>query len=219
MLVYYLVFEQAGIMPIGKLQWFKTSVWLPVFIGMYAAHGLLKIKVLRKLTQFRLMLAIPIAGSIVMFYLMTHATTIPINKLQSRYHIGQFKKNDLTLMHEWIRENTDEQSKIISFPEDDSFLCEAQRPTPVAWKAIIHEPGFLNQWYYNFTELYAMPRNIAWCNNKQLNVAAASFAQKTNEKKLKQYATHYRLDYRPQFKIKDEQVVHRQGEYVFWKID
>lgn len=219
MMAYYLVFERAGIMSLGKLQWFKTSVWLTVFIGMYIAHGLLRIKLIRKLTQFPFMLSIPIAGSVVLFYLITHATAIPISKLQGRYQIGQFKKTDLTIMHEWIRENTDEQLKIISFPEDDSFLCEAQRPAPVAWKAIIHEPGFLNQWYLNFTELYAMPRNIAWINSKQLNEAAASFALNTNEKILKQHATHYRLDFKPKFKIKDEQVVHRQGEYVFWKID
>lgn len=216
MIFYYLIFDALGIMVVGKLQWFKTSVWLTIFCSFYIAHFIAQQKLIEKTFQFKWMSACVIALSIIVFYLITHASQLPIERLKSRYAIGQFKKTDLTLMHEWIRENTPVTTKILSFPDDDSFLCEAQRPTPVAWKAIIHEPWFLKQWYYNFTTDYNLERKIEWKNINRREKANAAYSGTNHKPDNKSYSMILLNNNKLPEQVKGR-IIHRQGEYTLWQ--
>ena len=216
MIFYYLIFDSAALMVVGKLQWFKTSVWLTIFCSFYIAHFIAKQNLIQNILNYKWVSACVIALSIFIFYLITHASLLPLEKLKSRYAVGQFKKTDLTLMHEWIRENTTDTTKILSFPDDDSFLCEAQRPTPVAWKAIIHEPWFLKTWYYNFTTDYNLSRKIEWKNINQREKASSIFLGIQDKPTNASYSMIlFNANKLPeQHKGK---IIHRQGEYTLWQ--
>ena len=73
-----------------------------------------------KILQFKCVTAKHSTLSILIFYLITHAS-LSLEKLKPRYTLVSLK-DDLMLMHEWIRENTPVTTKILSFPDDDSFF-------------------------------------------------------------------------------------------------
>ncbi len=216
MIFYYLIFDAGGMMIVGKLQWFKTSVWLTIFCSFYIAHFIAQQNLTLKILQCKCVTASIITLSILIFYLITHASLLPLEKLKTRYTIGQFKKTDLMLMHEWIRENTPVTTKILSFPDDDSFLCEAQRPTPVAWKAIIHEPWFLKSWYYTFTTDFNLDRKIEWKNINQREKASVAFLN-INHKPADASYTMILLNANKLPEQGKGKIIHRQGEYTLWQ--
>lgn len=216
MIFYYLIFDAGGMMIVGKLQWYKTSVWFTFFCSFYIAHFIAQQNLIQKILQFKCVTASIITLSIVIFYLITHASLLPLEKLKTRYTIGQFKKTDLMLMHEWIRENTPVTTKILSFPDDDSFLCEAQRPTPVAWKAIIHEPWFLKSWYYTFTTDFNLDRKIEWKNINQREKASVAFLN-INHKPADASYTMILLNANKLPEQGKGKIIHRQGEYTLWQ--
>ena len=155
MIIYYVMLEHLHIMPIGKLQWFKTSMWLTLMNVIVIFNSISKNKKITALIS-RIKISLPIIAiaCIAAFIAITNSRSIPFEQLKYRYHIGSFPKTDLTLMHDWIKSNTPTDAIIITTPDDDSFLCEAQRSMPTGWKAIIHEPQFLIPWYHTFLLVY-----------------------------------------------------------------
>lgn len=115
-------------------------------------------------------------GSLIGLLLITNSALIPFSKFNNRYKVGNYKKTDLQLMHEWIQSNTPVKARIISFPEDDSFLCEAKRIC--GWiKAIIHEPKFMFDWYEKINKFYGISFNDFDCDTRLLNVADSLYLQ------------------------------------------
>ena len=62
-------------------------------------------------------------------------------------------------MHEWIRNNTAVDAKFIIPPNDESFLCEAQRSALVSYKPMIHQEKYQIEWLNKMTEIHGLTRN------------------------------------------------------------
>jgi hypothetical protein len=61
-----------------------------------------------------------------------------------------------TQTHEWIKNNTPINALFLAPPNDYSFNCEAQRGTPVNYKAIVHETNYLLSWKQAMEKYYNM---------------------------------------------------------------
>lgn len=220
MFFYYLLFEKANMMVLGKLQWFKTSVWLTLFCGIYIAHFIAQQKFMQSVLPQTFLTYMAIILTVFLILAITHSSLLPFKKLQSRYQVGDYVKSDLTLMHEWIKDSIPEDKIILSFPQDDSFLCEAQHPTPVAWKAIIHEPWFLKKWHHDFVTLYHIQQPVEWIKSDQKQLAEEGYNHFYSKQLMSAYHIAYRLDDITQSKVINHySVVHQQGNYVLWRTE
>jgi hypothetical protein len=65
-------------------------------------------------------------------------------------------QNISTQTHEWIKNNTPINALFLTPPNDYSFNCEAQRGTPVNYKAIVHETNYLMSWKQAMEKYYNM---------------------------------------------------------------
>lgn len=164
-LFYWVGFEKLNFTSLGKLQWFKTTGWITLLGIIPITKYLSKVIWFNRLSD-KIISALRITiwpVSILLFVALSNSSFIPIEKLQIRYQMGNYLKSDLSKMHFWIATNTPKDCVILPLPDDDSFLCEAQRSIPVGYKAIIHEPFFLLPWYKNFYSIYGvglLPGNI-----------------------------------------------------------
>src|ERR1035437_2386488 len=132
-------------------------MWINAFCSMFIAIGLSEI-IFKNSNEDKIIKYGRVLSSIgipVLLFIILNSAMIPINKLQGRYMVGNYKKSDLTLMHEWIAANTEKDAVILTAPTDFYFACEAKRSMPIGWKAIIHEPFFMIPWYKKFTDVYA----------------------------------------------------------------
>jgi len=220
MLFYYFAFEVLGIQAIGKLQWFKTSTWLTLFCGIAISGWIVRFKKLHRYIANKYSPFVAGALALVLLYGITHSKKIPVAALQDRYQVGDYNKTDLTLMHEWINKNTPVDARMISFPMDESFLCEAQRPMPVAWKAIIHEPWFMTRWYTDFILCYHMKDVVKWQRTDVKEIATESYGTFNNNRFFKMIGVKYRLDDTATCKLNDlGKVVHVEGRYMLTEIN
>ncbi len=214
-IIYWLLLEPLGIMAIGKLQWFKTTVWLnalcAVLIGFWVIQVLKKIHPLLLSNYLVYLLPVFILAGLVLIF---NSSRLPVQKLQNRYQVGNYKKTDLQIMHTWISKHIPVTSIILAPPDDDGFSCEAKRPMPVNYKAVVHEPYFMFPWKQAMTDYYGV-----------------NFSTLGNQSALKTALQHYQtvLAYPPQHQIKyrlDDTTVclfnnqtgttiHRQGK---WKL-
>lgn len=220
MLIYYFLFDKLNMQVLGKTQWFKTSVWLTLICGIFIARYLSRLKFLLKVFRLKFIHVTVFIITLFLFAAITHSARIPVTKFQSRYQIGVYHKSDLTLMHEWIKDSIPSDKIILSFPEDDSFLCEAQHPTPVAWKAIIHEPWFLKKWHHDFISLYHIEEPIRWEKTDFKTMAETGYNHFNNPQLNSKYRIAYRIDDITQSTvINSSSIVHLQGNYVLWKTE
>lgn len=170
LLFYFLLFEVAHFMAIGKTQLFKITLWLQfingIFItGFIAGFVLNKIKL--NLFNNRWILTAT-AFSIILFSFIVYFKKYFPEKIKRRYSINNDYKSDLTLAHDWLKQNTKESAMVISFADDNSLLCESQRPVLIAYKAIIHEPWFLNNWMLTFKKAYNIDSTYTFKNTFNL---------------------------------------------------
>ncbi len=156
MLMYTLLLESFHVLPIGKLQWFKTAAWMMIMnvivVAAFTSKFFKQNILLEKLSKTSTFLIL--SFSFIGLIIICNSKYLPFKKLQSRYHVLNYPPSDLEKMHEWINTHTPVSSIILTSPSDDSFLCEAQRSMPIGWKAIIHEPFFLIPWYEKLTLVY-----------------------------------------------------------------
>jgi hypothetical protein len=203
---------------LGKLQWFKTTVWLSIFGSILISIKLAGwwektiltpgvVKVFRR--------ALPILG-VGMFIVIVNSAMIP--QLADKYQIGNYTKNDLTLMHEWIEKNTDINSIILTEPADNSFACEAKRSQPVSFKAIIHEPGFMLKWYTLVKEVYGITvEDVIPKKDKAMKLANSLYKERNYKEHITIPITiNYRIDNVQTCQYIDNlgKVVHKQGDWV-----
>ncbi|MCG3167312.1 MAG: hypothetical protein POELPBGB_03101 [Bacteroidia bacterium] len=193
MLVYWILLEKAGVPAIGKLQWFKTTVWLnamacialAVFIGNLLEPYL-------KIAWKKILFPVSAVGSLALFIVLYNSKYIPVEKLQTRYQIGNYKKSDLTLLHEWMEHNLPKDAVILCSPENTSLSCEAKRSQAVQYQAIIHEPFYMLPWYKRFEEIYGV--NIEAMNTTQDMRKLADGLYQTLNFKGNTYKIDYRID-------------------------
>jgi hypothetical protein len=226
MLIYTLLFSAFGFYNIGKVQWFKTSVWVDMLISIVISIKIAEYLNFRIINFFikHISLFSIILIAIISFLIMNSAL-IPIKKMQTRYMIANYRKTDLTLMHEWIASNTDKNAVFLTFPDDYNFLSEAKRSLIIGYKAmLIHNPKFMINWYNVYKDIYGLDIN----NVKQINfylfqtneyeIKAKELYQKRNVKKI--FFDKYKIDYRIdninlcQYKKQLGTIIHREGDYI-----
>lgn len=127
---------------IGKIQWYKTTVWL----GLFNSIILLQV-IPAKFLKIISLVSYPI---IALFIL---AMTIE-NFRFSNYSFN--KLNSLQHTHNWVKENTPQNALFLTPPNDYSFNCEAQRSTVVNYKAIVHETNYLIAWKNAMEKYYEL---------------------------------------------------------------
>lgn len=194
MILYYLVLEQFGFLFIGKLQWFKTCTWLTVSCCIACCTWIKHLSFLNKLLNNAVFTKASGFLAIFILLLILNSKYLPIEKLKYRYQVGNYPKTDLTIMHEWISANTSKEALFVSFPNDDSFLCEAKRPLAVAYKAVIHEPWFMIKWYIDFLNIYKIKDNTVWEMKHVMDNATTSYNGINNNDYLKHKGVKYRID-------------------------
>ena len=219
MFIYTFLLEGIQFMPIGKLQWFKTSTWMMMMdvVIIFAAADALFSNVFLKLSQYKFPSALLIAGSVLILTVLFNSRYIPLKRFQYRYHLGNYPPTDLAIMHEWIRVNTPVDCVVLTSPNNYWFLCEAQRSMPVGWKAIIHEPFFLIPWYAKFITAYHNGLPF-----KGFNVLeqATDYYQQHPPLPSDKLSWDYRLTDFKEGKINSEKetIVHQQGNYALLKV-
>lgn len=214
MLIYWLLLEKFGFHSIGKLQWFKASTWvnvmaciaLAVFIGNYF-ENILKINFEKLITPFS------IAGSVLLLFVLLNSKMLPVEKLKSRCQVGNYKKSDLTLLHEWIEINIPKDAVILCSPQNTSLICEAKRSQVVQYQSIIHEPFYMLPWYERFKDIYGV--SIETADRNDIRRQADELYQTRNYKGNK-YKIGYRIDNVKTCKYLDEltEVLYQSGDYI-----
>ncbi len=214
MFVYWLLLEVAGMQSIGKLQWFKATVWVNAFacIALAVFIGNLLANVIKFNIQ-KLVFTFSVLASAALLFFLLNAKMIPLEKLQSRYQIGNYKKTDLTLLHEWIEQNTDKDAVILCSPENTSMICEAKRSQVVIYQSIIHEPFYMLPWYERFKDIYGVSLETAGRNDMRKQAAELYL--------MRNYKSNtFKIDYRIDnvttctFTSKLGKVVHQSGDWL-----
>ncbi|MES2656960.1 MAG: DUF6798 domain-containing protein [Bacteroidota bacterium] len=130
---------------LGKLQWFKTSVWL----NLLAAVCVIGILQFKSITFGKPLL---VAGIVCICCLSGYKGF----KNYSQNKLPFCNTSELTLAHEWILNNTPVDCIVLAPPNDYSFSCEAKRSMPVNYKAIVHEAPYLLQWKAGMEKYYGV---------------------------------------------------------------
>jgi hypothetical protein len=127
---------------IGKIQWYKTTVWL----GLFCSIILLKV-VPSKFLKIISIISYPVIALFILAMTMENY----------RFNNYSFNKlNSLQHTHNWIKENTPQNALFLTPPNDYSFNCEAQRSTAINYKAIVHETNYLIAWKNAMEKYYRM---------------------------------------------------------------
>jgi hypothetical protein len=212
--IYTIGLELAGFSSLGKLQWFKSSVWVAglsavMLAGLVGAviQSIIPSRPVRKVMP----LFSVFVTSILLVALMNSAwLPAPMN---SRYMIGNRQMTDLERMHVYIREHTPKDAMVLVSPDNNGFSCQAQRPMPVHFHAIIHTPQFMLPWYEKIQDVYGVGLgDIGTENARQL--ATERYAQRNYTGNI--HPIRYRLDNAETCSFLDElgTVRHREGKWI-----
>lgn len=199
-----------------KLQWFKTNAWL-VFYAVVPVSVFISDKLRRNIDVKPVVFGGLLSAVVLGFILVTNSAILPMEKLQSRYKIGNYVKSDLQLLHERIDRELPVDVMVLPLAGDESFLCEARRSIPVGFKAIIHEKDFMLDWYQKMNDLYKVSIQPDACNQE---VIARAGTLENTALPMK-YRIDYRIidsnliDYNPA--VYGEEVF-RQGPYILTKV-
>lgn len=158
MVVYTAGLEIFDLQFLGKLQWFKTSIWLAAFSAMMVAGALgMMLQAIFPAEDISSKKLGVLSGMVatVLLVLMTNSTWLP-ESISDRYMVGNRPISDLEKMHLWIAENIPKDAMILVSPSNTSFSCQAKRPMPVHFHAIIHTPKFMLPWYEDIEHVYGV---------------------------------------------------------------
>ena len=211
-LIVYSAFLELNVWPsFGKIQWFKTTIWLGLFGSIIVAEGLTRVPTLRK--YFRVLRPTSmLSGVLVLLGLTVLTNSAWIPRAEGKYMVGNRELTDLERMHHWIKENTENDALILIPPNDNSFTCQAKRSVPIHYTAIVHEPKFMLDWYAWYRDIYGVS-----LDNLELNAkddAVANYA--TRNYKGREYGIDLRLDDLSTCQFKDDlgPVLHQEGDWV-----
>lgn len=163
-IVYILGFGQMGLSSVGMTQWFKATIWcnwvlcLPIACGLAAFFPV-------KPSLFSKLPATLFAASLLILFGLYISGRIDNKKWSGRFKTGLHKPADLEKMHQWIASNTPVDALFVTFPSDDSFLCESKRSLLTGYKAVIHRQDFLIPWYGTLKDVYGVDLTKPDCKN------------------------------------------------------
>ncbi|CAN5638489.1 hypothetical protein BH11BAC2_BH11BAC2_07940 [soil metagenome] len=217
--MYTILMTNENFMGIGKLQWFKTTIWITLLSVIPIVGFLMGFAPVRNFAQKINRISIPVRGTGILFLLIVVVNTgwIPLEKLNKRYQVGFYKKDDKMLMHEWIAANTPLDAVILAEPDDDGFLCQAKRSTPVAYKGIVHEPAFLIPWYNKMVDVYGVGINQIGRNPDVVSSAVILYPQRTDSMIISSITIDYRiwnLAKTSSSVLVGKKVIHQEGSYI-----
>lgn len=144
LITYSICIEFLGINAIGKSQFFKSTIWLQMIsslsIASYIHHKILYNKILYNITMIILLF--------IYFVFQTY-------KGNTSWHwdTRSSQLKDLTSMHDYIYNYTPVDAMALTFPKDESFICEAKRSQYVAFNPIIHESCYMQEWLRRYEHL------------------------------------------------------------------
>ena len=214
MLVYWLGLEHLGLLQIGKVQWFKTTVWMGAFSSIMVA-GLLGQLIsgfisLSKAKRYIL----PFSFSLFLLstFCITNSKYLP-ESFQGKYTVGNRNYSDLEKMHFWIEENTPKDITVLVSPDNNSFGCQAKRSMPIHFQAIIHEPFFMLPWYEDFKKVHGV--SIENLEGIDARAHAVKLYQTRNYREARK-KIDYRLDNLETCQYSDElgPIVHQEGNWI-----
>ncbi|MFA6259875.1 MAG: DUF6798 domain-containing protein [Bacteroidia bacterium] len=220
-IIYFILIEWTEMLWVGKLQWFKTTFWLAALACIFISHRLADIWN-RVFSLHGKGLTIPfnfIFTGIVLtgIFVLISSASVPLQSLQGRYHIGNYAKTDLQMMHFWIATNTPKTTLFLAPPDDESFACEAKRSMPVNYKALIHEPFYFNVWKSSLQNYYGV--NIVLTSEEPLNKAVLQAYQQIHIASFP-LPIDFRLDNLTTCTYLDQlgEEVHREGNWVLTRL-
>lgn len=218
LLFYTFCMETQTLYGIGKMQWFKTTIWLTIFSSILLAVGVCGLfdkyisgwsGLSPKLTSF--LLTVP---SLLLCVFITNSAWV--KDFHEKYQIGNYIKSDRTLLLEWVEKNTPITAVVLVAPDDDSFACIAKRPQPISFKAIIHEPGFMLRWYSRVKEYYGIGVDNT-DGRKPMDAAASLYKERNYKEHITQVSNiSYRIDNIQTCQYIDNlgPVVHQEGNWL-----
>ena len=155
--IYSGLFELAEWRTIGLTQWFKSTIWIQSLSCVFVAGFLAKLFKwdITKTVFTKLYAVCGIALLTIIFF----SKYIPSEKFKYRYQIGFHETTPLENLHEWIKNNTPIDQKILVSPLNTGFTCQALRPGEFTNRAIVHYPDFLVPFYTDYQKLYNIGLN------------------------------------------------------------
>jgi hypothetical protein len=212
MLFYSILMATPQGIGIGRLQWFKSTIWVTV-LGSLAISGLWADVLRRAEGVVRFARPVSMAVAITGLVFMLVAPHTGIAKLNHRYMVDGTDRTDLGAMHRWIAANTPSDAMFLIPPDDSGFALQAQRPHFVGWQAIIHEPYFMLPWYDRFVSAYGVTVNEIG-EGDILALAKDGYCARYGQGKA--LPVSYRLDNLGYCAFADllGPIVHREGDWV-----
>ncbi|MFM9057201.1 MAG: DUF6798 domain-containing protein, partial [Bacteroidota bacterium] len=215
-LVYNIGFVNLKHQLIGMSQWYKASIWpfLVGFILLVSAFPwpteLLKIFSKRRLLWTGL-------GVAIFALLLTGNSSVYLpERLASRYEWGHRPIAARERMHGWIRNHLPKSAVVLPPPDDDAFLCQAQRSTPVSYKAIVHTSGFMLNWYSRFCAVYGLKEKETGTTDSLLIRAVSKYGHLLDEEVRSPIPIDYRMlvSTEPEYqKSMPENIIHAEPPY------
>lgn len=151
---YFVAFQTHHFMWIGKLQWFKTTIWVNVFACIFIARFVSAYLPSFEFKWFdKLLLASSIAILVFMFYSDAYTDS-------PKYaFLNNTPKTDIQKMHAFIHENTPKDARFLIPIDNESFTSEAKRSAVASFKAVVHEPYFFVKWKKVLEQFYQVDFN------------------------------------------------------------
>lgn len=212
-LLYVIFFSFLDIGAVGKLQVFKSTVFVSyiALVPIVLAIGS-RLKAIKSF-EFLNKTGLPLGIGFILLLCITNSYYLPEGRWQNRYKVGNYSPGNLERMHLWIRENTPKEAVFISFASDASFLCEARRSLVVAYKGIIHTPEFMLPWYQKMLAVYRAPVVENVCQQNVMSRADSAYALLPDSNIIAGYPFAFRL-WKTEPLPGSGPEIHREGDYI-----
>lgn len=152
LIFYSILIEFLNVPAIGKIQWFKTTIWLSAFSAMGIGIGTEYLLQRWKAYQY--------VGVVSCLLIVAYGWYIHPNEPVLKMDRRSAEAIELEKVHQWISEELPENALFATYIDDEGFLCTAQRPITVGWNAVIHEPWFMLSWYEKLHEQYGVDTSL-----------------------------------------------------------
>ena len=213
-LVYTSGLELLGIDAIGKLQWFKVTVWISMLSSIILSGiiGQMLSGFWNPFSVRKYLLPFSTLACLLLLIGITNSKYLP-DSFDGKYMVGNRNYSDLEKMHFWIEANTDKDISVLVSPDNNSFPCQAKRSMPIHFQAIIHEPFFMLPWYEDYKEIYGV--SIENLEGIDARKHAVDLFQTRNYRGTRKHID-YRIDNLKTCQFSDElgPVIHLEGNWA-----
>jgi hypothetical protein len=215
-LVYTIGFVNFQSHLIGMTQWYKASIW-PCLIGFILLVSAVPwpLPWLRTLSK-RWVMWTGLGFAVVLLLVAGNSLSLLPERISSRYEWGSRPISARERMHIWIRTHLPKAAVVLPPPDDDAFLCQAQRSTPVSYKAIVHSSGFMLNWYSRFCAVYGLEEMKTGQADPLLSRAVSNYERLRDEEVQSPVPIDYRLlmsTDSADFRQSKENIIHAESPY------